>query len=83
MANRAPGWGPDTDFFSDQNPVSDPQYLPLLKAGATAGMTQRAGPVGNRQLFPDPPRSQLGMGNRSRMKAGVAFSGSRFLTPTS
>jgi hypothetical protein len=60
MANRAPGWGPDTDFFSDQNPVSDPPYVPLVKAGSTAGMTERTGRVGNRQFVSRPPGHSWG-----------------------
>ena len=60
MANRAPGRRPDTDFFSDQNPVSDPPDLPLLRAGATAGMTQRAGRSGIANCFSTHPGHSWG-----------------------
>jgi hypothetical protein len=51
MACRALAWGPDTDFFLDQNPVSDSPHAPLFEAGSTAGMTERA--AGDGKSGPD------------------------------
>ncbi len=81
MASRALAERPDTDFSPVENPVSERQATPLVDRRRLDSRCDRgrADPGrGSSSAVPDPSRSQLGMGNRSRTKVGVTFSGSRF-----